>query len=40
MLAVLLDHAGVLVEQPHSFNLWRLLGILLIIGGVIIVRKF
>jgi transporter family-2 protein len=40
IVAVLLDHLGILVEQSHSFNLWRFLGIVLIIGGVIIVRKF
>jgi transporter family-2 protein len=40
IMAVTLDHLGTLVEEQHSFNLWRLLGIFLIIVGVIIVRKF
>jgi transporter family-2 protein len=40
LMAVLLDHFHVLVQQAHSFTWWRLLGILMIIGGVVIVRKF
>lgn len=40
LIAVFLDHFNVLVQHPHSFNWWRLLGILMIIGGVVIVRKF
>jgi transporter family-2 protein len=39
-IAVLLDHFNVLVPQQHPLNLWRVLGILLILGGVVIVRKF
>lgn len=38
--AVILDHYKILVEEQHSFNGWRLLGILSIIIGVVIVRKF
>ena len=40
IVAVLLDHFDILVAEQHSFNLWRLLGIIFIIGGVLIVRKF
>jgi bacterial/archaeal transporter family-2 protein len=40
IVAVLLDHFGILVVQSHTFNGWRFLGILLIVGGVIIVRRF
>lgn len=40
IVAVALDHFGILVPQPHGFNLWRLLGIALIILGVGIVQKF
>jgi len=40
IVAVLLDHFNVLVTEQHSINLWRVLGIILIIAGVIIVRKF
>ncbi len=40
IVSVLLDHFDILVAEQHSFNLWRLLGIILIIGGVLIVRKF
>jgi transporter family-2 protein len=40
IIAVLLDHFKILVAEQHPFNLWRLLGIVLIMLGVIIVRKF
>ncbi len=40
IVAVLLDHFNILVAQQHSINSWRVLGIILIIAGVIIVRKF
>jgi len=39
IIAVLLDHFNILVAQQHPINLWRVLGTLLIIGGVGIVRK-
>jgi transporter family-2 protein len=39
-IAVLLDHFNVLVPQPHTLNGWRVMGILLILAGVLIVRKF
>ena len=39
-IAVLLDHFNILVAQQHPFNLWKLLGIVLIVAGVIIIRKF
>lgn len=40
IMSVLLDHTNTLVAQPHAFNLYRLLGIAMIIGGVVILRKF
>ena len=40
VISVVLDHANILVAHPHPFNLYRLLGIVLIVAGVIIVRKF
>jgi bacterial/archaeal transporter family-2 protein len=39
-MAILLDHFNILVAQQHPVNLWRVLGIVLIIAGVIIIRKF
>jgi len=38
--ATLLDHYSILVSEPHHFNIWRFLGIVLIMAGVVIVRKF
>ncbi|HTL10453.1 MAG TPA: DMT family transporter [Chitinophagaceae bacterium] len=40
IVAVALDHFKVLVAEQHSFNIWRLAGIVIIICGVILVRKF
>lgn len=40
IIAVLLDHFNILVAHQHSINGLRILGIILIISGVIIVRKF
>jgi transporter family-2 protein len=40
IMSVLLDHFNILVVQPHPINIWKLLGVCLIIAGVIIIRKF
>jgi transporter family-2 protein len=40
VISVLLDHFNILVAQQHSINIWRLVGISLIVAGVIIIRKF
>lgn len=37
--AIVLDHYGLLGFAPHPANAWRLVGVLLIIGGVILVVK-
>lgn len=39
-LSVVLDHFNILVVQPHLFTIWRLLGIMLVIMGVVVIRKF
>jgi transporter family-2 protein len=38
--AVLLDHFGIFMTQPHHFNRMRLIGIICIVLGVAIVQKF
>ena len=40
IMSVLLDHLNILVAQPHPVNLWKLLGIVLVVTGVVIIRKF
>ena len=40
LIAVILDHFNILVAHQHSINIWRILGIILIVGGVVLVRKF
>ncbi|TAE27783.1 MAG: DMT family transporter [Cytophagales bacterium] len=37
--AVILDHYGLLGFTPHPANAWRLLGVAMIIGGVLLVVK-
>jgi transporter family-2 protein len=39
VIAVALDHFNILVAHQQSINIWRILGILLIVAGVIMVRK-
>jgi len=39
-VSLLLDHYQVLVQQQQSINIYRILGLLLIIAGVIVIRKF
>jgi transporter family-2 protein len=40
LIAMILDHFNILVAQQHSINVWRLIGIAMIVGGVIMIRKF
>jgi bacterial/archaeal transporter family-2 protein len=40
VISVALDHFNILVHAQHTINLWRVLGIVLIITGVVIIRKF
>lgn len=39
-LSLILDHFGLLGLSVHTFNWQRLLGILLVIGGVLLIRTF
>jgi transporter family-2 protein len=39
IMSILLDHFNILVAQPHPVNIWKLLGVLLVIGGVIFIRR-
>jgi transporter family-2 protein len=39
-ISIFLDHFNILVAQQHSINLWRLVGVILIVAGVVIIRKF
>lgn len=40
VIALLLDHTGFLVQVQHAINFWRILGLLFIVVGVILIRKF
>jgi transporter family-2 protein len=40
MTSVFLDHYSILVHQQHSINIYRIMGMALIICGVVLIRKF
>jgi len=40
IIALLLDHFNILVANPHPITIWRVLGMLMIVGGVVLIRKF
>lgn len=40
IISVVLEHYGILVAQPHPISFLRVLGILLIVGGVALIRMF
>ena len=40
VISALLEHFNILVAQPHPLSFMRIMGILLIIAGVIIIRRF
>lgn len=39
IISLLFDHFGVLGLPPHPINLWRILGVLILLAGVVIVVK-
>jgi transporter family-2 protein len=39
-ISVLLEHFNILVAKPHPINYMRIIGILLVVAGVLIIRKF
>jgi transporter family-2 protein len=40
LISVGLEHFNILVTQPHPISLLRVVGILLIVGGVVLIRVF
>jgi len=38
--SLIIDHYGLLGFPDHSINLWRTLGVVLLISGVILIRRF
>lgn len=38
--SIVLDHFKILVAEIHSINIYRIIGMLLIVAGVVIIRKF
>ncbi len=39
-ISLVLDHFNILVHAQHSINIFRIIGMLLIIAGVILIRSF
>jgi len=40
MVSVLLEHFGILVAQPHPISVLRVVGVVLVLGGVVMIRAF
>lgn len=40
LIALLLDHFKILVAEQHPINFYRLLGVVLIVAGVVLIRRF
>lgn len=40
VISLVLDHFNILVAQPHPINPWRIVGVVFVVIGVIIIRKF
>jgi len=40
VIAVILEHYNILVAHPHPISLMRIVGIVLILSGVVLIRKF
>lgn len=40
LIALLLDHFKILVAVQHPVNIYRLLGVALIVAGVVLIRRF
>lgn len=40
VIAVILEHYNVLVAHPHPVSIMRIIGVILILTGVVVIRKF
>jgi transporter family-2 protein len=40
LISLLLDHYGLLGFPAHSINIWRVLGAICLLIGVILIRQF
>jgi len=38
--SLILDHFGLVGYEQHPINVWRVLGVALLLGGVVLIRKF
>jgi transporter family-2 protein len=39
MVSVILDHFGLVGYEEHRVNMWRILGVVLLLSGVILIKK-
>ena len=40
IVSVILDHYGLVGYEEHPVNMWRILGVVLLLSGVILIKKF
>ncbi len=40
LASIFLDHFGVIGYPVHPFNIWRLVGVIFIVGGVMLIKIF
>jgi transporter family-2 protein len=40
LASLILDHFGLIGYEPHLLNIWRIVGVLFIVGGVVLIRLF
>jgi len=40
LMSLIMDHFNILVHQPHPINIYRIIGIALIVAGVVLIRKY
>lgn len=40
LVSLFLDHFNILVQQQHSINIYRIIGMIMIVAGVVLIRKF
>jgi transporter family-2 protein len=40
LASIFLDHFGIIGYPVHPLNIWRFVGVVLIVGGVVLIRIF
>jgi transporter family-2 protein len=40
IVSVVLDHFGLIGYEEHPTNIWRIMGVILLLVGVLLIKKF